>query len=156
MWHKATVHTVHTREGGEVGGKAEVSAGQQQRVSGVREVKEDSQVSSCKCNQGRLLPDLCLECAHTVSLVPVSTAWPHSAVMVRSPLSRNAVCSVGLSMTLYLTTMTVVAGVTETGGHTRSHCQGQVTEVQAPALHWYRPDSMMQFLLSVQSAVSPS
>ena len=59
-------------------------------------------------------------------------------------------------MTLYLTTMTVVAGVTETGGHTRSHCQGQVTEVQAPALHWYRPDSMMQFRLSVQSAVSPS
>ena len=49
---------------------------------------------------GRLLPDLCLECAHTVSLVPVSTAWPHSAVMVRSPLSRNAVCSVGLPMTL--------------------------------------------------------
>ena len=28
----------------------------------------------CKHNQGRLLPDLCLECAHTVSLVPVSTA----------------------------------------------------------------------------------
>ena len=135
MWHEAAIHTVHTREGGEVGGEAEVGAGQQQRVPGVGEVKEDSQVSSCKHNQGRLLPDLCLECAHTVSPVPVSTAWPHSAVMVRSPLNRNAVCSVDLPMTLYLTTMTVVAGVTETGGHTRLHCQGQVTEVQAPALH---------------------
>ena len=39
VWHEAAVHTVHAREGGEVGGEAEVGAGQQQRVSEDRRIR---------------------------------------------------------------------------------------------------------------------